>query len=135
MEEKKQMKLRVLATLTLALGAASCVPGALGPVGPQYATGQQIYNTLTNFSVVGATANGTSYCEYHAPSGQLIGRGAQGGYQGSWNVNGNQICYNSPQSGQFNNCQNVQFNGTRATFYNLNGQTVASGNLIGGNNC
>lgn len=135
MWENNRMRKQILATVVLALGAAGCVPGNLGPIGPQYATGQQIFNTLTNFSVVGSTSSGASYCEYHAPNGQLLGRGSQGAYQGSWQVNGNQICYNSPQSGQFNNCQNVQFNGTRATFYSPNGQSVASGNLIGGNTC
>lgn len=133
------MRRQVFLTVALAIGVGSCMPGAGGGgggffQGPQYASGQQIYNTLTNFSVVGAMANGTSYCEYHAPSGQLQGRAAQP-YQGTWQVNGNQICYNSQQSGQVNNCQNVLFEGQRASFFTPGGQPVASGNLIGGNVC
>lgn len=129
------MRKQVLVTIALAIGAGSCVPvsGGLNP-GPQYASGQQIYNTLTNFSVVGALANGQSYCEYHMPNGGLMGRTAQP-YTGSWQVNGNQICYNSPQSQQFNNCLNVRFEGQRASFFTPSGQPIASGNLIGGNVC
>jgi hypothetical protein len=129
------MRKQVFLAIAVAIGAGSCVQsGGFLPQGPQYASGQQIYNTLTNFSVVGALASGQSYCEYHAPTGALMGRTAQP-YSGSWQVNGNQICYNSPQSQQFNNCLNVRFEGQRASFFTPDGKPIAGGNLIGGNVC
>jgi hypothetical protein len=132
------MRRQVIVAVMAVIGAAGCIQngsgGGIFNPGPQYASGQQIFNSLTNFSVVGALANGQAYCEYHAPNGGLMGRTTQP-YTGSWQVNGNQICYNSPQSGQYNNCLNVAFEGQRASFYTTGGEPVASGNMIGGNVC
>ncbi|MEZ5669323.1 MAG: hypothetical protein R3F55_18185 [Alphaproteobacteria bacterium] len=129
------MRVTMIGLAVIAAGVASCVPVGPGSFGPTYATGQQIYNTVTNFSVNGALNNGAAYCEYHGPTGQLMGRDGQGNYQGSWAVAGNQICYTIPQRNAFNNCQNVIFQGQRATFYDAGGGVVASGNLLGGNIC
>lgn len=129
------MRKHILAGIALAI-TAGCVP--VGPgfnPGPQYASGQQIYNTLTNFSVVGNLSDGTSYCEYHGPSSQISGRDGAGFYQGTWAVAGNQVCYSYPQQNVFNDCQNVTIQGQRASFYGAGGQVISSGNLIGGNVC
>ena len=130
------MGMKPLAALVLASIAGGCIPaGGLGPIGPQYASGQQIFNTLSNFSVVGTMTNGGAYCEHHGPGGQIVGSGPSGYYQGTWAVAGNQICYTYPQLGVVNSCQNVTFQGQRATFYDSTGKTVSSGNLVGGNVC
>jgi hypothetical protein len=128
----------VLVLTVSALAIGGCVQAAPGGgfnPGPQYASSQQIFNTMSNFSVVGSLSDGTSYCEYHAPSGQIYGRDT-GPYQGTWQVsNADQICYSYPQDGIFNDCQYVAFQGNRATFYDASGQPFSGGNLVGGNVC
>lgn len=130
---------KALTGLVLASVVTGCVPGGTGgflPTGPQYASGQQIYNTLSNFSVVGTFASdGTAYCEHHGPTSQVTGSDSGGFYQGTWAVAGNQICYTYPQDNIFNDCQNVAFQGQRASFYDAGGQLISSGNLVGGNVC
>lgn len=133
------MNVRIVAAMALAVGAAGCVPGGSGPLtglpqGPQYATGQQMVSSLTNFSVVGTYVDGSSFCEYHAPTSQVVGNDRQGAYQGTWAVNGNQICYSYPQRGVVNSCQSVTIQNQRITYYE-NGQAYGNGNLVAGNVC
>ncbi len=129
------MRAGIAGALVIAGVVASCVPvgtGGGGGFGPNYASATQIQQAVTNFSVVGSLAGGGSYCEYHSPNFQLIGRDTQP-YTGSWSLSGNQICYSYPQGGS--SCQNAEIVGNNITFYDNAGNFLAGGNLVGGNVC
>ncbi|MFY0636271.1 MAG: hypothetical protein JXQ91_20865 [Vannielia sp.] len=112
-----------LATLTacLSLPQVARTPGA---------TVQQM---LSGASVVGALADGTSYCEFHDPGGLVVGRDTEV-YAGTWRMNGDSICYT--YTGEATDCQFVQINSTRAVFVDmLGGATLSQGNIVPGNVC
>lgn len=93
-----------------------------------------IASALSGSTVVGTLSNGTPYCEYHGPNGEVIGNDGQGSYQGTWAMSGNQVCYTYPARNIANVCLDVSVQGQQATFL-YNGQLGASGALVSGNSC
>ncbi len=97
------------------------------------APGAVVQQSLSGASVVGALSDGTSYCEFHDPGGLVVGRDTAV-YAGTWRINGDAICY--AYTGEPEDCQFVQINGTRAVFVDMIGGTVLSqGNIVPGNVC
>lgn len=95
--------------------------------------GAVVQQSLSGASVVGALADGTSYCEFHDPGGLVVGRDTQV-YAGTWGMNGDAICYT--YTGEPQDCQFVQITGTRAVFVDMiAGTTLSQGNIVPGNVC
>jgi hypothetical protein len=131
----------VVSLVVLTVGLAACVPagtgapGAAGGAGGAApAGGQTAASLVSGRSVLGTYVDGTTYCEYHAASGQLLGSDRQGAYEGTWSAAANQLCYAYPARGVPFGCQDVSVQGQQVTFHD-SGQAYAVGTVVGGNAC
>jgi len=91
-------------------------------------SGAQITESIIGHTISGTMIAGGSFIEYYDPTGTIVGHwnkgGEQGPYDGTWTIDGDQLCATYPKAPEASGCYNIALNGAVVFWRTAEGITL-----------